>query len=246
MIVVAVMARHARFILPGVALHVYQRGNDRKATFREDSDRLVYLSNLQELCTRWQCALHAYCLMTNHVHLMLTPVDEHGPAFVMRDLGRRYVRYYNDRHRRTGTLWEGRFYSCLLDTARYVLGCQRYIDLNPVRAGMVSSPGAYRWSSYAGNSGARNDPLLSPHAEYLAMSLDESRRRAAYAELCREAEEPAFLAAIRDATYGGLPLVGDELKSRLVARGVRFERAKPGRRPEAAKAAEPPNLELAL
>ena len=240
------MARHARLIFPGVALHIYQRGNDRKATFREDSDRLVYLSNLAELCKRWECALHAYCLMTNHVHLMLTPAHEEGPASVMRDLGRRYVRYFNERHRRTGSLWEGRFYSCLLDSARYVLGCQRYIDLNPVRAGMVDLPGAYRWSSYAGNSGARNDALLSPHTEYLAISADESKRRRAYAELCREAEAPEFLAAIRDATFGGLPLIGDEFKSRLHAMGVRLERAKPGPCSQPASASEPPNLELAI
>jgi putative transposase len=240
------MARHARLILPGVALHVYQRGNDRKATFREDSDRLVYLSNLAELCKRWQCALHAYCLMTNHVHLMLTPANEYGPAFVMRDIGRRYVRYFNERHGRTGTLWEGRFYSCLLDTARYVLGCQRYIDLNPLRARMVGSPGAYRWSSYAGNSGARNDPLLTPHDEYLAMAREESARHAAYAELCREAEDPEFLRAIRDATFGGLPLIGDDLKSRIAAMGFRLERGKPGRRPTPAESGDPPNLELAI
>ena len=240
------MARHARLILRGVALHIYQRGNDRKATFREDSDRLVYLCNLGELCQRWGCDLHAYCLMTNHVHLMLTPRDEDGPACVMRDLGRRYVRYFNERHGRTGSLWEGRFYSCLLDSSRYVLGCQRYIDLNPVRAGMVASPDAYRWSSYAGNSGIRKDPLLTPHGEYLAMSTDESRRWVAYAELCREAEEPEFLAAVRDATYAGLPLVGEQLKSRLEAMGWRLERAKPGPHPEPSSADEPPNLELAI
>jgi putative transposase len=239
------MARHARLILPGVALHVYQRGNDRKATFREDSDRLVYLSNLGELCQRWQCALHAYCLMTNHVHLMLTPAHEDGPAFVMRDLGRRYVRYFNERHGRTGSLWEGRFYSCLLDTARYVLGCQRYVDLNPVRAGMMDSPGAHRWSSYAGNTGARKDPLLSPHSEYVAMALDERGRHAAYAALCGEAEDPDFIRAIRDATSGGLPLIGDELKARLSAEGSRVARAKPGRRPHQTDA-ESQNLQLEL
>jgi len=240
------MARHPRLIVPGIALHVYQRGNDRKATFREDSDRLVYLSGLGEYCKRWQCGLHAYCLMTNHVHLMLTPAYEEAPALLMRDLGRLYVRYFNDRHSRTGSLWEGRFHSCLLDSARYVLGCQRYIDLNPVRAGMVASPDAYCWSSYAGNSGARNDPLLSPHTEYLALSVDERTRRSAYAALCREAEEHEFLAAIRDATFGGLPLIGEELRSRLLAAGVRLERAKPGRRPEPTSDAEPPNLELAI
>ena len=240
------MARHARLIFPGVALHIYQRGNDRKATFREDSDRLVYLSNLEELCKRWDCALHAYCLMTNHVHLMLTPAHEEGPACVMRDLGRRYVRYFNERHRRTGTLWEGRFYSCLLDSARYVLGCQRYIDLNPVRAGMVSSPGTYRWSSYAGNSGARTDALLTPHGEYLAMSGHQDERYAAYAALCQEAEEPGFLASLRDATYAGLPLVGETLKSRLAAMGFRLERAKRGPRPEELGTGDPTNLELAI
>jgi putative transposase len=240
------MARHPRLIVPGVALHIYQRGNDGRDCFREDSDRLVYLSGLGEHCRQWQCVLHAYCLMTNHVHLMLTPTHEDTPALVMRDLGRLYVRYFNDRHSRTGSLWEGRFHSCLIDSARYALGCQRYIDLNPVRAGMVPSAAAYRWSSYAGNSGALRDPLLTPHAEYLAMSNDESRRCAAYAALCREAEEPEFLASIRDATFGGLPLVGEGLKSRLVAMGIRLERAKPGPRPEATGTTEPPNLELAL
>ena len=240
------MARHPRLIVPGVALHIYQRGNDRQDCFREDSDRLVYLSGLGEYCRRWQCALHAYCLMTNHVHLMLTPAHEDAPALVMRDLGRLYVRYFNDRHSRTGSLWEGRFHSCLIDSARYALGCQRYIDLNPVRAGMVPSVDAYPWSSYAGHSGARSDPLLTPHAEYLAISDDESRRHVAYAALCREAEEPEFLAAIRDATFGGLPLIGEQLKSRLVAMGIRLERAKPGRRPEATGTPEPPNFELAL
>lgn len=240
------MAKHPRLILPGVALHVYQRGNDRKATFREDSDRLVYLSNLGDLCKRWECALHAYCLMTNHVHLMLTPANEDAPASLMRDLGRRYVRYFNERHGRTGSLWEGRFHSCLVDSARYVLGCQRYIDLNPVRAGMVSLPGAYRWSSYAGNSGARNDPLLSAHPEYLAMSRDATLRCAAYAALCQEAEGSHFISAMRDATFGGVPLVSEDLKSRLVAMGFRLERAKPGPRPEPTSEGQLPNLELPI
>jgi putative transposase len=240
------MARHPRLIVPGVALHVYQRGNDRQECFREDCDRLVYLSGLGDYCKRWQCELHAYCLMTNHVHLMLTPAHEDAPALLMRDLGRLYVRYFNDRHSRTGSLWEGRFHSCLIDSARYALGCQRYIDLNPVRAGMVPSADAYPWSSYAGHSGARRDPLLTPHAEYLAISDDESGGSAAYAALCQEAEEPDFLAAIRDATFGGLPLIGEALKLRLVAMGMRLERAKPGRRPEPMSADEPPNLELAL
>lgn len=240
------MARHPRLTLPGVALHVYQRGNDGQDCFRQDSDRLVYLCGLGEYCKRWQCELHAYCLMTNHVHLMITPASEDGPALLMRDLGRLYVRYFNDRHSRTGSLWEGRFHSCLIDSARYALGCQRYIDLNPVRAAMVPSPDAYPWSSYAGHIGARCDPLLTPHPEYVAMSGDERQRQVAYAALCGEAEEPGFLAAIRDATFGGLPLVGEALKSRLVTMGIRLERAKPGRRTDGDDNRGPPNLELAL
>ena len=239
------MARHPRLIVPGIALHINQRGNDRQACFREDSDRLVYLAKLGEFCKHWRCALHAYCLMTNHVHLLLTPAHEDGPPLLMRDLGRSYVRYYNDRHRRTGSLWEGRFHSCLVDSPQYVIACHRYLERNPVRAHMVGSPGAYRWSSYAGNSGARRDVLLTPHPQYWALGLEEQTRFAAYAALCREDDDADFLAAIRDATEGGLALIGDELKSRLTAQGLRVDRAKPGRRPKADEE-QPQNLELEI
>ena len=226
------MARHPRVIVPDVALHLRQRGNDRQACFRHESDRLVYLSNLGELCRRWQCALHAYCLMTNHVHLLLTPADDDGPALLMRDLGRCYVSYFNRRHGRTGSLWEGRFRSCLVDSPDYVLGCYRYIELNPVRAGMVSSPATYRWSSHAGNHGARADPLLAPHAEYLALAEETGRRRANYLGLFDEKKDEKLAAAFREATDGGYPLVGEQLRARLEAAGVRLERGKPGPRPE--------------
>jgi len=226
------MARHPRLIVPDVALHVRQRGNNRQACFRHESDRLVYLSNLGDLCRRWRCALHAYCLMTNHVHLLLTPSDAAGPALLMRDLGRAYVPYFNRRHGRTGSLWDGRFRSCLVDSPEYVLGCYRYIELNPVRAGMVASPAGYRWSSHAGNRGARTDPLLAAHAEYLALAEEAGRRRAHYLGLFDEKKDEALAAALREATDGGYPLVGDALKARLAATGVRMERGKPGPRKE--------------
>ena len=201
------MARHRRLIVPGVALHVRQRGVDGMACFREETDRLVYLSALRELIGKARCALHAYCLMTNHVHLLVTPTDETGCSIFMRELGRRYVPYYNNRYGRTGTLWDGRFRSCLVESREYVLACYRYIERNPVRAGMVASPSAYRWSSFKANIGEADDRALCGHAEYTALGFD---------------------AALREATNAGLPLVGSALRSRLEASGCRVARGKPG------------------
>jgi len=239
------MARHPRLIVPEIAVHIRQRGNDRQDCLRHQSDRLVYLSNLGHLCRRWRCALHAYSLMTNHVHLLLTPPHAQACALLMRDLGRCYVRYFNGRHGRTGSLWEGRFQSCLVDTPRYVLGCYRYVEFNPVRAGMVPRPGDYPWSSYHGNGGARPDALLTPHPEYLALAEDENRRSAAYVGLFQTQEDEVLTAALREATDGGYPLVGDALKSGLAATGARVERGKPGPREETA-AAEQTRAQLDL
>jgi putative transposase len=225
-------------IVPDVAVHIRQRGNDGQSCFRHESDRLVYLSNLGHLCRRWRCALHAYCLMTNHVHLLLTPPTEQACALLMRDLGRCYVRYFNGRHGRTGSLWEGRFRSCLVDSPHYVLGCHRYIELNPVRAGMVSSPGGYRWSSYAGNGIGRHDGLLTPHAEYLALAEEASGRCANYLGLFDSTGDEALTATLREATDGGYPLVGEPMKARLAAAGMRVERGKPGPRDLAGAAEE--------
>jgi putative transposase len=232
------MARHPRLILPEVAVHIRQRGNDGQDCFRHESDRLVYLSNLGEFCRRWRCTLHAYCLMTNHVHLLLTPSDAQGCALLMRDLGRCYVRYFNRRHGRTGSLWEGRFRSCLVESARYVLGCYRYIELNPVRARMVASAGAYRWSSYGSNGRGQQDSLLTPHAEYLALGEGTGRRCANYLGLFQDKEDQDLTAAFREATEGGYPLVGEALKARLAADSVRVERGKPGPREEASASDE--------
>jgi putative transposase len=227
------MARHPRLILPGVALHIVQRGNNRNACFHEDADYLVYLSFLRHFSGKHECDIHAYCLMTNHVHLLLTPVDADRCAVLMRDLGRSYVPYFNRRYGRSGTLWEGRFRSCLAESALYVLACYRYIELNPVRAAMVNAAATYRWSSYAGNSGARTDPLLKSHAEYLALGSGELARCAAYRALFDEALEPAVLRSIRQATHGGYPLASDKFKvDVLQPAGCRTERGKPGPRLE--------------
>jgi len=211
------MARRLRSVLPGIALHVIQRGVNRTACFRVEADYLVYLSNLRQLAGKHGCAVHAYCLMTNHVHLLLTPRTSASCTSLMRDLGQRYVPYFNWRHERTGTLWEGRFRSCIVESARYVLACYRYIELNPVRAGMVGHPSAYLWSSHAMNAGTRSDAFISAHPEFLALAQDEQERRTAYRTLFGEQLDEACLEAIRDATNGGYPLASDAFKQSAIA-----------------------------
>jgi putative transposase len=210
-------------------MHVRQRGNNRQDCFLQDNDRLVYLAILRDLLTLRRCALHAYCLMTNHVHLLLTPADESGCSLMMRDLARCYSSYFNRRYSRTGQLWEGRFRSCLVDSAEYVLGCYRYVELNPVHARMVPLPGDYPWSSYAGNVGAREDRLLTPHAEFSALGDDDISRARAYIGLATSGDAQ-LVSALREATETGYPLVGERLKSQLEAQGVRMERSRPGPR----------------
>lgn len=200
------------------------------ACFREDSDYLLYLAHLRELSVKLACAVHAYCLMTNHVHLLVTPTTAEGCTALMRDLGQRYVQYFNRRYERTGTLWEGRFRSCLTESARYVLACYRYIELNPVRAGMVGHPGAYLWSSHAVNAGGRSDPLISPHPELIALGGGSLAPHAAYRRLVEETLHPTLLEAIRSATNGGYPLVSESFKSRVIApTGRKNDRGRPGR-----------------
>lgn len=225
------MARRTRLVYPGVALHVIQRGVDRAACFRAGSDYLVYLSHLRQLSAKHGCAIHAYCLMTNHVHLLLTPSEEKSCTALMRDLGARYVPYFNARHGRTGTLWEGRFRSCIAESARYVLACYRYIELNPVRARMVSCPEAYPWSSYPVNSGARSDPHVAPHPEFDALGSERDVRHRAYRGLFEQELDEPLLAAIRDATNTGYPLASDTFKSRVLEPlGWKTAPAKPGPR----------------
>jgi putative transposase len=231
------MPRSLRLILPGVAVHIVQRGNNRAACFRSDNDYLVYLAHLRQLSEKYGCAVHAYCLMTNHVHLLLTPAAAGACTGLMRDLGQRYVQYFNGRHERSGTLWEGRFRSCIAESARYVLGCYRYIELNPVRAGMVDHPTGYLWSSYAVNSGMRSDPLITPHPEYVAIATEPGSRYSAYRGLFDERLDPALQQAIRDATNVGYPLASDVFKAAVLAPlGWKMEPGKPGPRAMSPKA----------
>ena len=211
------MPRQARIVVPEIALHVVQRGHNRQTCFRHDLDYRVYLKWLGKLLGPTGCLLHAYCLMTNHVHLFITPSRIDSCAKLMRNIGQRYAQYFNRRYERSGSLWEGRFRSCLVDSPVYVLACQRYIELNPVRAGMAKSASAYRWSSHNANSGREASRLVSPHPTLLALGENAEAQQRRYAELFDEADDPSFLAAVRDATNGGFALVGDAVKSKLEA-----------------------------
>lgn len=191
------MPRQPRLDLAHVPQHVVQRGNDRQPCFFADIDRVRYLQDLREITLREACAVHAYVLMTNHVHLLMTPTSAGQISHVMQSLGRRYVRYINDRYHRTGTLWEGRYKSSLVDRNTYLLRCYRYIELNPVRARMTVDPVDYPWSSHACNAFGHRDPIIHPHANYLALGHTAEERCAAYRALAMEAFPQDDLDAIR-------------------------------------------------
>ncbi len=195
------MGRQPRLIVPDWPVHIVQRGNDRMVCFRGDSDYLVYLALLHMVSAKTGCAVHAYCLMSNHVHLLATPATSDACSIMMKALAQRYAYYFNRKYARTGPLWDGRFRSCLVDSGLYVLACYRYVELNPVRAGIVSHPEAYRWSSYAANAGSRMDPLITRHAEVSALATS------AYIRLFGESLSTELTSEIREATNAGLSLM---------------------------------------
>ena len=194
------MARLPRNFLPGCAYHVLQRGNDRSIVFRNDEDRRFFLGCLWEAAGQEACDVHGYVLMGNHFHLMVTPQSESGLSRMIQRIGRRFVGNVNRIHGRTGTLWEGRFRSSLLETHAYALACLRYIDLNPVRAGLARSPADFPWSSYRHHAGILVDSRLVEHTVYLALGESASDRARRYRDACQEAFPPEALAGLR----GGL------------------------------------------
>ena len=177
------MARLPRFDIPGQPHHVIQRGNNRSIVFAGEEDYEFYLKKLGDACQKFQCDLHAYVLMTNHVHLLITPHLKGGIGKVMQMLGRYYVQYFNYQYSRTGTLWEGRYKATVIDSEQYLLICSRYIELNPVRAGMVEYPADYPWSSYHFNALGISNPLIKEHCIYNALGTDAARRQSAYKAL---------------------------------------------------------------
>jgi len=224
------MPRRSRITLPDVPLHLIQRGNNRQAFFYADEDYQAYLGWLEEYALKTECAIHAYVLMTNHVHLLLTPKTASGAGELMKRLGQRYVQYFNRSYRRSGTLWEGRFRSCLTQEEDYLLGCYRYIELNPVRANMVEHPAEYPWSSYRVNAQGEASSLISKHELYNALGLDAEERRIAYRELFRYQLEPGIVDGISSATNGNYALGSSLFQEQIAAElGRRVTRGKAGR-----------------
>jgi len=200
------MARLARLTLPGYPHHVIQRGNNRQPIFSSTADFENLLELLHENARKFDVAIHAYVLMGNHFHLLATPKTENGLPQMMQAVGRRYVRYFNDAQKRTGTLWEGRYKSTLVQTDRYLLACMVYIDLNPVRAGMVTQAQDYPWSSHGHYMGLRTDRLLTPHALFWGLGNTPFAREAVYAELVQTGVSLAQQHALTDATLRGWAL----------------------------------------
>ena len=224
------MPRRPRGCLPNVPLHIIQRGNNRQACFYDEQDYRFYLQWLQQYASETDCSVHAYVLMTNHVHLLLTPQRVESAGQLMKRLGQRYVQYINRTYRRSGTLWEGRFRSCLTQENDYLLSCYRYIELNPVRADMVSHPADYPWSSYQANGQGKFNELVTPHHMYEMLGSDIWQRQSAYRELFRYELESGLIDEIRVTTNGNFVL-GDSTFQEQVSKvlGRRVTPGKPGR-----------------
>jgi putative transposase len=197
------MPRSARTVLVNYPLHIVQRGINRNRCFFGDGDYAAYLRYLGIYAGRFGCSIHAYCLMTNHVHLLVTPHAEAACALLMKNVGQCFVQRVNKALKRTGTLWEGRFHSCLVRSDSHVLACYRYIELNPVRAAMVRAPGEYPWSSYGANAHGAANGLVQPHGVYEQLGADAASRASAYGELCAGELSSLLLEEIRRATRAG-------------------------------------------
>ena len=200
------MARQPRLVLPDQPHHVLQRGNDNQPIFRDDDDHRRFLEFLRESAKFYRVAIHAYVLMPNHVHLLATPSDEDGLAAMMQKVGRLYVPWFNNKYGRSGTLFQGRFRTSVIDANAYFLACVRYIELNPQRNQLAFDPLAYPWSSYAHHAGVRPDPLITDHAKYWELGNTPFQREAAYIELAQQGISGQELDAINAAVLKGAPL----------------------------------------
>lgn len=209
------MPRKPRFFLPGEPVHIVQRGHSREPVFFEEGDYRAYLDWLRDGALRYGCAIHAYVLMTNHVHVLATPDAKDGVTRMMQYVGRRYVPYVNATYGGSGSLWEGRYKASLVHDEGYLFTCMRYIELNPVRANMVNAPSRYRWSSYRANAHGETNDILTPHPLYLALGRGPVTRQTAYRELFRAHLDADALRDIRDAWQSGTPLGNDHFKEKI-------------------------------
>jgi putative transposase len=233
---VKTMPRKPRLFVSGLPAHIVQRGNNRQPIFFEESDFRLYLSLLAEARDRYGCAVHTYVLMTNHVHLLMTPEERSSISCVMQYIGRQYVPYVNSKYGRSGTLWEGRFRASTVETSNYLLACYRYIEMNPVRAGIAGHAAEYSWSGYRHNALGQFNGLITPHGEYLALGKTLDSRVKSYRRLfdCPMSENQ--LREIRDFLQSGTPLgnkrFSEEIESTLTARVGYVRRGRPRIEPE--------------
>ena len=228
------MARLPRPDIAHVPQHVVQRGNNRMPCFFDDDDRRHYLNVLREARLRHRCSIHAYVLMSNHVHLLASPATPGAIAAMMQFLGRLYVPAFNTRHRRSGTLWEGRYKSCLVDSEDYLLRCYRYIELNPVRAAMVAAPEDHRWSSYHANALGEIDALVVPHPTYIALATTSDERQQAYRHLVADALSDDELSEIRAYVQQQRALGSNHFQAMIEAELGRCAHTRPAHRPRRA------------
>ena len=235
------MPRPLRYPIAGVPQHVVQRGNNRGATFFSDEDRRFYLACLLDASRRHGLAIHAYVLMTNHVHLLATPARSGSVGRTLQSVGRRYVQVVNLGHGRTGTLWEGRHRASVVQSERYLAVCHAYVELNPVRAGLVSDPGEHPWSSCPHYTLGRSDPLVTDSPAYLASASTDAERRALHRAALEAGIDAGRLDEIRQQTARG-GVIGDAAFRGAIA--IALDRPVPGRsrgRPRRAAAGEDPD-----
>jgi putative transposase len=211
------MPRKLRFYLPGVPTHVMQRGHNRGPVFFSEQDYLEYLRCLKHAADNYGCKVHAYVLMTNHVHLLVTPETRESVGELFQGLGRHYVRYINETYQRHGGLWEGRHKGNIVQSQSYLLSCMRYIEMNPVRARMVGHPAQYRWSSYAANALGMSNAILHQHDEYIGLGASPDLRQKAYQELFVCDFDSDVLELLRQSLQSGTPLGNDQFKARIEA-----------------------------
>jgi putative transposase len=233
------MARLSRLAVAGCVHHVLQRGIDRRPIFRDAADFQRMRDDLGELCRAAGLAVHAYVLMPDHFHLLLTPGDAASLSRTMQSLGRRYVRWFNQRHARSGTLWEGRFRSTVIEPGPYLLDCMRYVELNPARSGLVADAATYPWSSLPHHLGLAADPLVSDHPRFWSLGNTPFERQAAYARSCATPLDADVVDRIRDSCHRGWPLGGEAFLETLARQTPRRLVRKPVGRPRRAPAGAP-------
>ena len=209
------MPRKPRMYLPGVPCHIVQRGNNREPTFFLEQDYRFYLDWLLDATQRYKVNVHAYVLMTNHVHILATPEHKESLSLTMQSVGRRYVQYVNKACGRTGALWEGRHKASVIDAERYLLGCSRYIEMNPVAAKMVRHPADYKWSSFRCNAMGQPDPLIKTHDVYKRLGATDTLRWQAYTALFDNVIAPDEVSLIRNAVMCSMPTGDSRFKAQI-------------------------------